>query len=282
MKLWNCLRTKVVLTLAAPALVAGAALADPVSVTAQTITPAELAGSWMRGPYWSLWGTIDSVVSQEIIETYGADHIIRSQRRFNGKLEETVDSVWHWALHGDTLITFSDAKDTLPTRPKDRPEPGKQLIAQKGDQVMRTGLGNGACGATDTLRRVDLAKLPPPPAKPPTTVDPAALAGTWVASWKEWRPNRDSLVQSDSLILGADKTAHHVQRFDPPGRFQSMAGTWALNPGDLVGVSLPVDPKVPTKLSTFSWRVLTVQGQRVLSSTGSVCNPIEVYKRVSP
>lgn len=264
MRLRNRSTTRLTLVLPALGMLAGAALTDPIAVAAQTITPADLIGSWMRRPHWSTWGKADSLAVQELIQTYGEDHIIRSQVRFNGEEMRWADSVWHWALHGDTLITFSNAKDTLP---KSRVPPGKIRIARQGDQLV-VGV-DAACGV-DTVRRVDLAKLPPPPTqKPPITVDPGAAAGTWARSGDH----------ADTVVLAADKAARVVEYFDPPRAFRTKTGKWELYPGDRVVIPVP---NADGKMGEMEWRFVMDRGQPVLTRYGSVCNPLEVYKRVSP
>src|SRR5215213_403492 len=119
MRLWNHSMTRLMLALPAPAMVAGTALADPLSVAAQTITPAELVGSWLSRPSWQVPDPDpDSLGAVETIWTYGADKTVRTSWRWKGgAVRESGDTSTHWVLHGDTLITFHNAADTLPTRP---------------------------------------------------------------------------------------------------------------------------------------------------------------------
>jgi len=244
--------------------VAGAGLANPISVAAQAIKTTDLLGAWMNRPEVQV-PSPDSVLVAENIWVFRADSTYVVHTRWNGVYADTADALnrgagGHWTLQGDTLSYFNIDQAGR------RSSLGSTRVARQGDRLIT----NAGSPCADTLRLVDEAKLPPP-SKPPITVDPAALAGTWARS----------VDHSDTLVLGADKTARVVAYFDPPRRFRATTGQWALYPGNTLGVTRPNDQGKPR---TSSWRIVTDQGKPIKLTRGRTCNdnPSDVYKRVSP
>ena len=257
------------------------AIALPVSASAQTVTRANLVGTWLRVEEG---GSGEKSIPVGRFLTLKADSTWKVQPKVDG-MEDSVRWAWYpngtngmsgrWYLTADSLW-FIDP-DTLN---RSLAAGTAYRVALRDQQLLlgRFGFDQGSQGVDCTtlaFQRIDPSKplpvptLPPPPSPTFKRVD---LVGSWVHT-RSWTDDKRQITQDDTLTLRADST--WVREYEQ--QRDAQAGKWYLLPGD----ELWLTDTLAVHNSTYVRQKITLQGQQFLLDRG--CGEEAwVYKRVKP
>lgn len=260
------------------AMLLGGCLLASRALSAQTVPPAQLVGTWRAVSVEG--GTPEQPRIVEDLLTLRADSTWTTRRRVNGAEDSTRGwrypsgeiRTGRWTLSRDSL-RFLGADDTY--------SPPAYKVAFQ-DQHLMLWLGEPQqgkqCDPIVVFNRIDPSNLLPPQL-PPITVNRADIVGAWV-----WYAEADRMA--DTLTLQPDSTWIEKRGFSDPARRRQNSDVlrkgakWFLLPGDkLELVYSSPSPRDSARIVALRGRKLKVQDKDHFSLDVG-CEEPWMYQRV--